>query len=140
MRFVVLLFGLGAIPLTGLTGAAFLGIQAAFNFLVDASPEAAELVYPYMTSPTGATFGDTGVFLILAALYGALGVLLSLMRCGWQGALLLILPVALAAGMNPFSLVGTALQVFTGLLSFLVFPVPIESPTKKGAGDEEDED
>ena len=140
MRFVVLLFGLPGVALTAFIGIMFFLIDVFLQFLREngAPKDAIDLL---ATSPTGSTHGETGLFLMLAAAYGFLGVMLSFCRCGWQGALMMIIPVLCTAIMNPYAAVFTALLVFAGLLSFLVFPLPIAPPKKASAdNDREDDD
>ena len=143
MRFLVLLFGLFGITLTALAG----GIMIFFNdaalginpFLKDFLQfEIPGWAYEPITGPPHA---NAGILLLLAAFYGFLGVVLSgIMRCGWQGALLLILPVILTSLMNPLTAPFTSLQLFTGLLSFLVFPLPINAPTADSDEDDSEDD
>ena len=136
MRFVVLLFGLLAIPLTALAGVAFLLIDMTLKFIQDQAPD---MAMPDLTSPTGASLADTGLFMVIAAFYGFIGVILSLMRCGWQGALLMIVPVICTSIMNYETLGATGLQLFAGFLSFLVFPVPINPPAKPKDNEDDDD-
>ena len=82
-------------------------------------------------SPVGASHGDTGLFLILAAGYGFLGTILGFMRCGWQGALLMLVPVICTSLMNWYTAIFTGVLALAGLLSFLVFPAPIAAPQVK---------
>lgn len=136
MRFVVLLFGLLAIPLTALVGAFFMFNDVGLKMLQDQMPE---VEIPDLSSPTGASLADAGLFMLIAAGYGFVGVILSVMRCGWQGALLMIIPVLCTGIMHPYTLGASGLQVFTGLLSFLVFPVPINAPAPQKDNNDEDD-
>jgi hypothetical protein len=135
MRFVVLLFGFLAVTLTG-----FMGVMFIFTDILDAlitengidkivkdaiGIDVSEIL---SASPLGIPHSHTGLILVLAAVYGLLGTLLVFGRCGWQGALLMLVPVICAAIMNPYTAVFTGLLAFTGLLSFLVFPLPIAAP------------
>ena len=71
------------------------------------------------------------MFLILAAGYGFLGTILGFMRCGWQGALLMLVPVICTSLMNWYTAVFTGFLALAGLLSFLVFPAPIAASMVK---------
>lgn len=143
MRFIVLLIGLPAIALTALTGVGLIF----FNMAVDGIQPFLKDILQIEEIPAWAYeslthFGhaETGVLLIVAAGYGFLGVVLSFLRCGWQGATLLIVPVIFTTVMNPFTAAFASAQVFAGLLSFLVFPVPIQASAQDKDDDEDDED
>src|SRR5262249_21771553 len=78
--------------------------------------------WAYRSMTTDAPHAYAGLLLLLAAFYGFLGVVLSgMMRCGWQGALLLIVPVIFTSLMNPLTAPFTSLQFFAGLLVFSYF-------------------
>ncbi len=139
MRFVVLLFGILGIALTAFAGFMFLNFSTFLNLLKEYGATNDILDFASM-NPLSTSHGDTGLFLILAAGYGFLGTLLAFFRCGWQGALLLLFPVLCAVIMNPISGVFAGPQVFTALLAFLVFPLPLNAPKKDEDNDEEDDD
>jgi hypothetical protein len=136
MRFVVLLFGLISVVLTGSLGVLFLATNV-IQLLRDQNVEALKMPTDMLEQYKMAEFGDTGIFLLIAALYGLLGTVLAFLRCGWQGALLLLVPVLGAAIMHPATIVFTALQGFTALLCFFVFPLPLNATT---AASEDDDD
>jgi len=138
MRFVVLLFGLVGVTLAASVGAMFLfAYESIGSQLKENNLDALQFV---LVSPTHQHPGEIGLFLLIAAGYGFLGVLLAFCRCGWQGALMILVPLACASIMNPFLLALTGLLAFTGLLSFLVFPLPINAPApaKDDADDDEE--
>ena len=127
MRFVVLLFGLLGVALTAFAGLMFILFEVVVPVLKDIGV-GDELIDFLSASPVGASHGDTGLFLILAAGYGFLGAILGFMRCGWQGALLMLVPVICTSLMNWYTAVFTGVLAVTGVLSFLVFPAPIAAP------------
>jgi hypothetical protein len=130
MRFVVLLFGLLGVALTAFAGGMFILFDVVLTVLKD-NGVGGEVIDFLSASPIGASHGDTGLFLILAAGYGLLGTILGFMRCGWQGALLMLVPVICTSLMNWYTAVFTGILAFTGLLSFLVLPAPIAVPQVK---------
>jgi hypothetical protein len=135
MRFVVLLLGIVAVILTGSMGVLF--ITNNVREIVAQVPDGLrDLVRELTSSPLDTPHVDTGVFLLLSAGYGLLGVLLAFARCGRQGGLMLLVPVLTTALMNPFSFIFTGLQAFVGVLAFFVFPLPLAPPKSS----EEDED
>lgn len=138
MRFVVLLFGLVGVTLTAFAGILFILFDAVLTVLKD-NGVGGEVIDFLSASPLGASHGDTGFFLILAAGYGLLGTILGFMRCGWQGALLMLVPVICTSLMNWYTAVFTGVLALTGLLSFFVFPVPIAVPQLREAEDEEED-
>ncbi len=145
MRFLVLFFGLIAIIVTGAASAGFFVFDAAFVIVKGLAADLGlALNESYADSVTGCSHTDTAVFLGIAAAYGLVGVMLSFLRCGWQGALMLTFPALAAALFNPVSLVFTGFQVLVGLLSFLVFPLPLETmptkPAKRRSHDEDDDE
>jgi hypothetical protein len=130
MRLVVLLFGLVGVALTAFAGVMFILFEAVLTVLKDNG--VGDKVIDFLSaSPIGASHGDTGLFLILAAGYGLLGTILGFMRCGWQGALLMLVPVICTSLMNWYTAVFTGVLAITGLLSFFVFPAPIAAPQAK---------
>ncbi len=137
MRFVVLFFGFFGVLMTGFMGGMFL---MAKEFLDLLHANQIEFLDFFANSPTGVPHPDTGMFLMGAAMYGLLGVVLAFVRCGRQGALMLLLPVLVAGLMNPFSLAFTGLQAFAALLSFFVFPLPLEESSDTDEDDEEEEE
>ena len=130
MRIVVLLLGLVGVTLTAFAGVIFILFEMVHTFLKD-NGVGAKVIDFLSASPIGVSHGDTGLFLILAAGYGLLGTILGFMRCGWQGALLMLVPVICTSLMNWYTAVFTGVLAFTGLLSFLVFPAPIAAPQVK---------
>ena len=142
MRFVVLFFGFLGVLMTGFMGVMFFSMREFVDLLRGQGNEhliwLAEFI---VTFPSSAPFEDTGIFLLLAAVYGLLGTILAFARCGWQGALMMLLPVLFTGLMNPISLGFSGMQAFAALLSFFVFPLPLEPEESKAkADDEEDED
>jgi hypothetical protein len=147
MRFIVLFFGFLAVLLTASAGAVFL---AADVMLEDLRHQAGfEIPQWVLESPIGTPHGETAVFLLVAAAYGLIGTFIAFGRAGWQGALLMLVPILGAAFLNPYSLVFTGLQAFTALLAFFVKPLPIEEKepandskgkSKKKDDDDDDED
>jgi hypothetical protein len=136
MRFVVLLLGFVAVLLSGSMGVLF--ITNNVRELVSQVPEGLrEPVRELTSSPLDTPHVDTGVFLLLSAGYGLLGVLLAFARCGRQGGLMLLVPVVATALMNPFSLIFTGLQAFVGVLAFFIFPLPLAPALRDD--DEDDE-
>jgi hypothetical protein len=130
MRFVVLLFGLLGVALTAFAGGMFVLFDVVLTVLKD-NGVGGEVIDFLSASPIGASHGDTGLFLILAAGYGLLGTILGFMRCGWQGALLMLVPVICTSLMNWYTAIFTGVLAVTGVLSFLVFPAPIAAPQVK---------
>lgn len=139
MRFIVLLFGFVSITLTAFVGVMFLTFATFLEILKQDLGAGKEIVDFVEQNPLSTSHGETGLFLIISAGYGFLGVMLSFFRCGWQGALLMLIPVVCAVIMNPISGIFAGPQIFTAFLSFLVFPLPINAP-KKDAGDEVEAD
>ena len=144
MRFVVLLIGLAGVALTAFVGTLYLIpdvlIDVIKEALADNKALADDIIKVIRDSPTGTSHGDTGVVLLAAAGYGFLGTMLVLCRCGWQGALLMLVPVICSTVMNPYSAAFTALLALAGLASFVVFPLPINAPKKSDDAEEEEED
>lgn len=148
MRFVVLLFGLLGVILTGFVGAMSAFFPKIFEtFLKDANIErlakdqvGVELANFLYTSPTNLWHGEAGLIFLIAAGLGLLGTLLALGRCGWQGALLMLIPAICAAIANPMFGPFAGVLAFAGLLSFFVFPRPINAPAPSARDDEEDDD
>jgi len=152
MRFLVLLIGLAGVALAGFVGYMFLDLQTFLNVLKEVGADNAILVQ-IATSPMEhmipkeyvPTNGEVGLFLMIAAGYGLLGVAMSFFRCGWQGAFMIIIPVVAAAFMNPFTVAFTGLLALAGLMSLLVFPEPITEPApaptppKKSKKDDDDD-
>ena len=130
MRFVVLLFGLLGVALTAFAGGMFILFDVVLTVLKD-NGVGGEVIDFLSASPIGASHGDTGLFLILAAGYGLLGTIFGFMRCGWQGALLMLVPVICTSLMNWYTAVFTGVLGVTGVLSFFVFPAPIAAPQVK---------
>ena len=124
MRFVVLFFGFFAVFLAVAGGAALLWFD---DIVVPLDPANWEFI-ARMREPMGVTTGNAGLFMFLAAAYGALGVILALCRCGKQGAMLMLISALGAIFMNPY--IGGAfawLLVLTALLSLFVGPLPLNS-------------
>ena len=148
MRFVVLLFGFLGVVLTGFIGAMFILFDAEFLPLIRDNQidkqvkdlAGIDFIEFVSASPMGTSHGDTGLFLCIAAVYGLLGVLMSFGRCGWQGALLMLIPVICTSIMNPYTAAFTGLLAFAGLLSFLVFPLPINPPKPARDSDQDEDD
>jgi hypothetical protein len=136
MRFVVLLFGIVAVIITGSVG--WFYFEDSLPIIVRAcTPDSLKgMAAPLSSTPSNWQSGDIGVFVLLSGAYGLLGVLFAFARCGWQGALLMIVPPLTTAFMNPYSLAFTAPQIFVGLLAFFVFRLPLPSP--KANRDDED--
>ena len=130
MRFVVLILGLLGVAMTAFAGVVFILFDVVIKVLKD-NGVGDGLIEFLSASPVGASHGDTGLFLILAAGYGFLGTILGFMRCGWQGALLMLVPVICTSLMNWYTAVFTGVLGVTGVLSFFVFPVPIAAPQVK---------
>ena len=130
MRFVVLLLGLLGVAVTAFAGVVFILFDMVLPVLTDIG--IGDKVIDFLSaSPVGASHGDTGLFLILAAGYGFLGTILGFIRCGWQGALLMLVPVICTSLMNWYTAIFTGVLALAGLLSFLVFPAPIAAPQVK---------
>jgi hypothetical protein len=132
MRFVVLLFGLPAVFLTVLIGVVFILFEAVLDALSNQKIEVPEFL---LDSPTGASHGDTGIFLLIAGVYGLVGTILGFLRCGWQGALLILIPVICTSIMNWYTAIFTGPLALVGLLCFFVFPLPIAASEAKGEED-----
>ena len=130
MRFVVLILGLLGVAMTAFAGVVFILFDVVIKVLKD-NGVGDELIDFLSASPVGASHGDTGLFLILAAGYGFFGTILGFMRCGWQGALLMLVPVICTSLMNWYTAVFTGFLALAGLLSFLVFPAPIAASMVK---------
>ena len=130
MRFVVLLLGLLGVVVTAFAGVVFILFDMVLPVLTDIGI-GGKVIDFLSASPVGASHGDTGLFLILAAGYGFLGTILGFMRCGWQGALLMLVPVICTSLMNWYTAIFTGVLALAGLLSFLVFPAPIAAPQVK---------
>jgi hypothetical protein len=122
MRFVVLLFGFFGFLLTASLGIFFLA-EMIRTILPENQLEQVDFLFSLDSNAA-----VTGVFLLLAAGFGLLGTLLGFLRCGWQGGVLMIVPIACCAFMNPWSLIFSGLQGVTGLLSCFVSPLPIAAP------------
>ena len=134
MRFVVLLFGFFGTLLMAALGCMFLSTDQVRTRLAENNIHYADFLFDLDSNP-GPNPGITGAFLLLGAVLGLFGTILGFARCGWQGSVLMLVPVACTALMNPASLAFTGLLAFTALLGFFVFPLPITSPS----ADEEDE-
>ena len=78
----------------------------------------------------------TGGFLLVSAAFGFLGTLLGFLRCGWQGGLLLLVPVIGPAVLFPITLLGTGLQLLSGVLCMFIRAEPTMVPSDE-AGDED---
>jgi hypothetical protein len=130
MRFVVLLLGLLGVAVTAFAGVVFILFDMVLPVLTDIGI-GGKVIDFLSASPVGASHGDTGLFLILAAGYGFLGTILGFIRCGWQGALLMLVPVICTSLMNWYTAIFTGVLALAGLLSFLVFPAPIAAPQVK---------
>jgi hypothetical protein len=142
MRFVVLLFGTPGFFLIALTGVCMIFFNDAVGGMQEYTKAWFDFEFPawIYDSFTGPPHANAGILLLLAAAYGFLGVIVSgMMRCGWQGALLMLFPLIFTAVMNPIVIPLTGLQAFAGLNSFLVFPLPINAP-KEASDRDENED
>lgn len=141
MRVVVLFFGIIAVFLTALTGVMFLMapdfLTTLYGFENPALTLFADILVDYKFSAFA--FEDAGIFLLGATLYGILGIILVTARCGWQGGLLMIVPIIITTIMHPASIAFTGLQVLAGLMACLVFPLPINAPSAADEDDDEDE-
>ena len=137
MRFVVLFFGIIAVFLTAATGIAFLMAPGVLGMIYDLNSELLTMFANALDDYKMSAFEDTGIFLLGAAVYGLIGVVLVLARCGWQGGLLMIIPVIVTTIMHPASILFTGLQILAGLMACLVFPLPINAPSD---ADDDDED
>lgn len=120
MRFVVLLFGFAGCLLTTFIGCIFFALDQGLKFLHDNGINTFDPLFAADSNPQ-----RTGIFLLIGAGLGLIGTLLGFFRCGWQGALLLAVPIAGPAILNPLTLAGTSLQGFTALVSLFVRPSPI---------------
>jgi hypothetical protein len=127
MRFVVLLFGFFAAVLTALAGVFLCMFNQAMIWVneQDWLKGLLEIANPNTLLSLDSNPGVTALFLWIAAGFGLLGTILGFRRCGWQGALLMLVPVAGPALMNPWTLVFTGFQLFVAFLSFFVRPLPI---------------
>lgn len=127
MRFVVFFFGSIGCLLTVAVGAAlllwdaFLKLAAENNVTFDESS---------MTSLTGFSNANAGLFILAAGCYGLLGSLFVLCRRGKQGGSLMLLPVFGAGFMNPAALPFASLQILMALTSFFIGPLPIPPSVK----------
>jgi hypothetical protein len=68
------------------------------------------------------------LFLLAGAVLGLLGSLLTLLRRGRHGAVLMLLAVMGPLILNPVTFAFTAVLAFAGLLSFFVRPLPPRAP------------
>src|SRR5437588_755745 len=121
MRFLVFLFGFVGCSLTAVLGVIVLfqaPARAELNALLGENSHHADVLFDNV----GKDSLRTGLFLLIGAGLGLFGTLLALCRCGWQGSLLLLVPLIGPAILNPFTLAGTAVQGFSALLSLLVGP------------------
>jgi hypothetical protein len=121
MRFVVLLLGFLATLVTAALGALFFFGPAAQKWLDEQKISSFNLFFASVDRDPALT----GMFLFVAAGFCLLGTLLGFFRYGWQGGLLMIVSVVGPAVLNPITLLGTAPQVFTAILSCFVRPLPI---------------
>ena len=135
MRFLVLLIGFVGILLTGAFGICLLFLNAVGDFFkgMGISDQSLEFL---QLSLTGFPHNDTAVVLFLTALYGLFGTLLGFLRCGKQGGVLLLVPPLFAAWLNPLALAVMWVQMFAGLLSMFVSPLPINAPSKSTDDDD----
>lgn len=140
MRFVVFLLGIIAIIATAFIGYFYIEGSLEGILLAYVPQDYHETVLTVTTSPLGVPDVDTGMFMLIASGYGLFGVVLAFGRCGWQGALLLILPALTTAIMNPFTLAFTGLQISVGLLAFFVFPLPLPAEKPRNAASREDDE
>ena len=141
MRFVVLLFGFVGVLMTGFMGIMMFFASEFVALLRSLNNAHVDTAVDFFVEHTQQIkYEDTGIFLAVAALYGLLGTILAFGRYGWQGALMLLLPVLFTGLMNPFSLAFSSVQALAALLSFFVFPVPLEASSEadEEADDEED--
>jgi hypothetical protein len=130
MRFVVLLFGFFGTLLMAILGCAFLSTEQVRTLLSDNKIDYADFLFDLDANPA-----ITGAFLLLGAVFGLFGTILGFARCGWQGSVLMLVPIACTALMNPAALVFTGLLAFTALLCFFVFPLPIAVPSEAAEED-----
>lgn len=138
MRFIVLLFGFLGCLLTAATGGACFFLDLVINWgnslPADDPSKGAVTQMVEMLTNMDKDPARTGFFLFIAAGFGLLGTLFGFCRCGWQGSLLMFVPLIGPAILNPITLAGTSLQAFTALISLFVGPSPITPP------DEDDDD
>jgi hypothetical protein len=144
MRFVLCFFGLVASVLTLGLGVGFLLWDQWLAWALDNLP--AELLKALSvnenstSSLTNVSYPNAALVTLAAGVYGLLGSILTMFRCGKQGGSLLLVPVLGAAFMNPISLVVTWFQAIVALGCFFVGPLPINPPAHKDADDEEEEE
>jgi hypothetical protein len=146
MRLVALFFGLVGVICIGFAGGMSMMFRKEFlTFLNELQVQKTLKEYSDLDldastrqSLTNIWHGEVGVIFLIAAGLGLLGTLLALCRCGWQGALLMIIPAICAAIANPVLAPLALPMMFAGLVSFLVFPKPINAPAP--AADEDDDD
>ncbi len=125
MRFIVFLLGVLGSVVTGFFGwfwLDYINNQALRDMAQDYDVNIGLIMPDYATD-----FADTvraGMFMATGGLLGALGSLLTVLRRGRQGAVLMILSVVGPAVFSPSTLMFTSLLAFAGLLSLLVRPAP----------------
>lgn len=121
MRFVVLLFGFAGCFMSAGLGVCYFLFDWFIGFANEWGVKGLE---EWMSNDPM----RTAIFLLICSGLGLIGTLLGFFRCGWQGSLLLAIPLIGPAVFSPISLVGTGLQGFTGLISLFVRPLPITPP------------
>jgi hypothetical protein len=135
MRFIVLLFGFMGCVLTAVVGVAYFWAPEVREIVRGFKIQELDSVLVFIFDPQDKNSLQTGLFMLIAAVFGLLGTLLAFLRCGWQGSLLMFVPLVGPALISPVTLVGTSLQGFTALISMFVGPLPIETPK-----DDDDDD
>lgn len=121
MRFVVLLFGFLATLVTATFGTLYFMGKPAQDWLKDNDITALNIFF----STLDRNLPLTGLFLLIAAGFCLLGTLLAFFRCGWQGAMLMIVTMVGPAILSPMTLIVTGPQLFAALLACFVRPLPI---------------
>jgi hypothetical protein len=143
MRFVLCFLGLVASSLTLGLGVVFLRWDPCLAWAIENLPadllKAASINESSTTSLTNIWIPNAALVTLVAGVYGFLGSILTMFRCGKQGGMLLLIPVFGAAFMNPISLVVTWFQALVAFGCFFIGPLPINPPADKDADDQDEE-
>jgi hypothetical protein len=132
MRFIVFLLGLVASLVAGFFGWFWLDFVSNREIFEIVEKDYGDYkLYLATVMPDYQDFDATSgaaAFLLIGAVLGVLGSLMTLMRRGRHGAVLMILAVIGPALFNPLTLAFTGLLGFAGILSVFIRPRPSPAP------------
>jgi hypothetical protein len=132
MRFIVFLLGLVASLIAGFFG--WFWLDYGSNRMIFASVEQDYPDYKLYVATVMPNYNDfdatngAALFLLIGAGIGILGSLMTLMRRGRHGAVLMMLAVIGPALFDPLTLAFTGLLGFAALLSIFIRPRPAPAP------------